>query len=289
MLRRLLLSRAFCLASFCIAVLAGCDQAPILSPYEQARVILPQPHPAIEISGATRAFSACADTRAEAYWTLAWFDETGAFRAIQHIPSSDQSVSIELRRGSFTPILLYPESGGLALAPAGAIYPVDATAGPGDALRGEVTLKPSWRGGILADCAYEAFMQATGGLSAGRTIASHFNWARCARIVAAIPDPALLDRERLVAALLSGSFSVYSIAERDAATISLDSIHREAGERFVAANPESADILWPAVGAPTVTLADGHATYFGKTGTIELEVKGGTLLCGFFLPYPLQD
>ncbi|HNY20985.1 MAG TPA: hypothetical protein PKO22_02435 [Treponemataceae bacterium] len=280
----------FCLASIYLAglslsiVLSGCDQATLFSPYERARVILPPPHPAIAISREARADAPSGD-----YWTLAWFDESGVFRSIQHIPASAESVTIDLRRGSFTPVLLYPESGGLALAPAGAIYPIDGSAEPAEAIRGEVTLKPDWKGGILADCAYEACQRATGGFSAGQAIAAHFNWARCARVIDAMPDPVLLDRETLVAAILSGSVSKYSVSERDAAIISLDSIHRESGERFVAANPVSADFIWPAEGAPAVTLADGHATYFGEKGTIELEVKGGTLVCGFFSTYPLQD
>lgn len=255
---------------------------------ESVRLVLPPPHPAYLLAapGKTPA------------WTVRWYGVDGSPRS-EHEVTRD--ITLALERGVFTPVILVPETGSPGIPEGtlpvyGALYPLDCSYEDEPFTMPRVTLGSSATGGISASMAEAVCLGAKGGFDDGRTIASHFNWARFEETVSAFPEPHRIERKRFVEAVLSGSFSKRDIREPDMAEITLPAscarssgMVSATGERFLPEWPDNPGFIRNDGGSVTCQAIEGTSRFFGGSGFLTVCITGGKLTEAFFTPYSLQD
>jgi hypothetical protein len=290
-----------------IALFASVACAPDFLQYEKVRIELPETPPSLRAALAATGCGAASNGK-KLSWTLSWHDENGERRCTTGLK---EGTTIELERGTFTPVIAEPETEKLglphgAVPPAGALYPADCSVdctGATDA--NAVTLELSWSEGVAASMAESICAHARGGFDDGRNIASHVNWRRFDEEAAKKDEPHRIDEKRFVEAALSGAITKWDVSMPDVvdldfprslsgATAGSSTAATQpcpaAGETFCPEWPDGPSFLWPgAAGSLTVAVHEGVSRFFGERSYLTVSVEKGRILAAFFTPYSLQD
>jgi len=197
------------LALFFLSAVTACALPPLLpNAMETIRVEL----------SARSALDDCLYPEKPAVRKVEWFDHEGSR---QTLITSQPTAEIQIRAGSFTPVLVHtvvpintlPEN----LVPAaGSLYPLDAKI-----KNNQTILQPRQNTGLSARLARTVITSATAGPKEGRLIAAAFNWRRLEREAFMIQDRIWIDELRMSTAILSGRFSVREIRVPQVYTIEL--------------------------------------------------------------------
>lgn len=249
--------------------------------------LIPQQN-SIEIQICNTALSKVVQTKNEIRWDLTWYDDDGGLLKKENCMPTEQ---ISLNRDSLTPIIAVPVLSEISveLEPnscLGGLFPLHAKD-----IKGTKTLNLCPEKGSVARTMERVLCNAKGSYKTGEFIASHFNWTRFTTTVFRLSHPQWLDSDLAAAAILSGSFSIYRIKERqkNAVQFTLMDERIRPGTVFYEMWNDKVAFEWPPSQKVSIELPDGLFHLFSNAGYLSIQVDKAQVLCSFYTEYLLKD